>query len=364
MQNEYAAHHRIFTAEVLYSAYPFVVVSNLTSMPAEDINYLEVKGCLKLPVRKYLDEFLAQYFRYIHPVMPLIDEGLFWEMYGDGNRVMYEWDPRISLLVLYSMLFASCSFVSPSTLGKLGFASAPRARRAMYQRAQLLYNMDTESSRLDIAQAALLLSYWAPPFKEAATRPNSMWLSMAIESARSVQAHQCLPATSAPTDSIERQKRLSLKRLWTCCVVRDHIMALTLRRNCQITRTNFNLSSGSILSYSELSTELHGSKIYDAVTKKSLIMTFLQLARLCLLFTDTCQLIFPYERGLKTNQPSDMDLDRAKIKACKADLDDWYETVRKRLPFAMRKGDVITNSPKLVNPSVTLFVNMIYIYYQ
>lgn len=53
-----------------------------------------------------MDQILRQYFLHVHPLLPLLNEGDFWEMYynnGSGNT------PKMSLLVLQSIMFVSCN---------------------------------------------------------------------------------------------------------------------------------------------------------------------------------------------------------------------------------------------------------------
>lgn len=88
-----------------YSYYPFLTIGNLPNIPPQDVNYLELQGCLRVPTRRILDEFVQQYFLHVHPLLPMLNEGDFWDMYcGPGPA-----NDTISLLLLHSMLFASCN---------------------------------------------------------------------------------------------------------------------------------------------------------------------------------------------------------------------------------------------------------------
>src|SRR5690606_37648782 len=75
-------------SDVVYSYYPFLTISNLPNIPPQDVNFLELQGCLRVPTRALLDEFLQQYFLHVHPLLPLVNEGDFWDIYRqapDGN---------------------------------------------------------------------------------------------------------------------------------------------------------------------------------------------------------------------------------------------------------------------------------------
>ncbi|KAM5343923.1 hypothetical protein ACJ41O_012460 [Fusarium nematophilum] len=354
----------LFTADVPHTAYPFIVIPDLHNLTPEDINYLDLKGCLRVPARAHLEEFLVQYFRYVHPFLPIINEHLFWEMYHDTKGLVGDCSPRMPLLVLQSMLFAACAFVPSSTLGKLGHSSVRNARRTMYQRAKILYSFETEKSRLHIGQAALLLSYWSPPFEEAASRPNTIWLSTAIESAKSVRAHLSQPAMTAPIGLGERHHQMSLKRLWACCIVRDCTLSISLRRTCQITGATLQLSQRFVLSYADLEEEVSRSRVYNASTKKHLIMAFLHLGEMCLRLSDVSMLLFPYESGLGLDKSyANRANDETRIQERKASLDEWHKTTLEELGGAKPSSGTIAKATASLHPSVTLFTNLMYIYY-
>jgi hypothetical protein len=92
---------------VLYSHYGYITIGNLHRIPHEDANYLEAQGCLHIPTRPALDDFVEQYFTHMHVLLPLLNEGDFWDMYlqhADSASL-----DKISLLMFQAMLFSSCS---------------------------------------------------------------------------------------------------------------------------------------------------------------------------------------------------------------------------------------------------------------
>lgn len=109
-----------FGADVTYTYYPFIEVNNLSAIPPQDVNYLDLQGCLRVPTKTVLDEFVKQFFLHVHPIMPLLNEGEFWEMYASQSQGTHV-STRISLLMLHAMLFSVCgvSARGPSGLGPL-----------------------------------------------------------------------------------------------------------------------------------------------------------------------------------------------------------------------------------------------------
>jgi hypothetical protein len=90
----------------IYSTYPFLHFRRATTLAREDIAYLESKGCLSIPNKMVIYEFVRHYFLHMHTAMPVLDEAEFWDVY-------LHWNPqdegrRVSLLVFQCILFASC----------------------------------------------------------------------------------------------------------------------------------------------------------------------------------------------------------------------------------------------------------------
>ncbi|KAI0882230.1 uncharacterized protein GGS22DRAFT_49430 [Annulohypoxylon maeteangense] len=352
-------------ADVTYSYYPFINISNLHNIMPQDVNYLESQGCLRVPTRAILDEFVQQYFLHIHPIMPVINEGDFWEMYC--NQSFAEPTDKISLVFFQALLFSSCNFVSKSSIKALGFPSIRAARATFYRRTKLLFDFDTEISLVGLAQTALLLSFWATNWSLAAKKLNSTWLGIAIQNAKSSDAHlyAVKPTYSAISDPIQHKKQNVLKRLWWCCLVRDRILALGVRRSLQISRAHFDLDSNTGLGYADLADEVERSKVYNAETKRCLIEIFVQIGELCSVLTDLITLVFPlddvpgWDRQLGSEGVTSLS-------ECKAALRRWYKGATLRFP--MFGGGSIprmttTNGKQYQHDSVILYTNLMYMHY-
>lgn len=97
---------------VMYTYYPFLTLDNLYDVLPQDVEFLEAEGCFHLPTRRIMDRILQQYFLHVHPLLPLLNEGDFWEMYynkgtGSGGG------PKMSLLVFQAIMFVSCNVSEP-----------------------------------------------------------------------------------------------------------------------------------------------------------------------------------------------------------------------------------------------------------
>lgn len=93
----------------------FLEASGLQDLPVEDFAFLYSRGCFTLPEPRFLDDFMRCYFLYVHPCLPLMDEGRFWSLYT-GQKPAEAHSQSMSLLLFRAMLFASSPVVvSPSS---------------------------------------------------------------------------------------------------------------------------------------------------------------------------------------------------------------------------------------------------------
>ncbi|KAH8664821.1 fungal-specific transcription factor domain-containing protein, partial [Ilyonectria robusta] len=350
-----------FGTDIIYTHFPFLKVFNLRSIAPEDVNYLEVKGCFKVPTQPFLDEFMQQYFLYAHPLLPVVHETQFWDIYRQiPNEEGSDGDSQaFPLLVFQAMLFVACSFVSKDTIKALGFASIQHARSVFYHRTKALYDFDSERSPLYVAQAALLLSYQSPSFDQAASKPDTFWLSIAIGSALRAQAHQYLSTTRKIGWSQEAKRHNALKRLWWCCVVHDRILAISSRRSIQITRAHLDMHPDLGFDDDDLADEIYGSKVYDPPTKQRFIGMFTKLVEMCLLLTDVCPLLFPLDEGLELDTAI-IDTEATTVQDCTVALSQWYESATLQFPDA---GGKDATKKRILPDPVMVNATLMYIYY-
>lgn len=92
--------------EVYFHAYSFLELRGLSVVPQSQVQNLGRRGCLFVPTRPVLGEFLRKYFLYIHPALPLLNEAEIWSMYYGKPRREAK-DGQLSLFVLQCILFAS-----------------------------------------------------------------------------------------------------------------------------------------------------------------------------------------------------------------------------------------------------------------
>lgn len=96
---------RISDQSVVFSYYEFLELQALPKLLSADVKYLESKGCFRVPSDSYLDDFMQVYFLHVHPCMPILNEGEFWNLYRQKDNILGA--SKVSLLVLQAMLFAA-----------------------------------------------------------------------------------------------------------------------------------------------------------------------------------------------------------------------------------------------------------------
>jgi len=138
---------------------------------------------------------------------------------------------------------------------------------------QLLFDFDGESCLTSIAQGTLLLSYCSPIRNYP--RSNTFWLGIAIHFSKQADAHRYQTKRN-----VSEEHRNTLKRLWWCCVLRDRILALGVRRQLQITSGDCEFNNQKPLVAEDFECEIRYSKVYDAATKHSLVQLLVALCSL------------------------------------------------------------------------------------
>lgn len=318
----------VFGSEVTYSYYAFLEVNNLYRLLPQDASYLELQGCLRVPKKTVLDEFVKQYFLHVHPIMPLINEGDFWEAYSsppaEGSRAA-----KVSLLVFQAMLFAACAYVSRNSVRALGFSDMKAARASFYRRAKLIFDFEAESSPIAIAQASLLLSSWSPSADRQYSQTGSFWLGVAIRQAKLAGAHQYRSlyreqsAEARYATSLTRQN--ILKRLWWCTIVTDRMQSLCAQKPIQVTPLHFSHEDmRNTLTSNDFVDEIERSRVYNSGAKGALLKIFVHISQLAVALTDCLMEILPPNEMARWDGYFGQD-DKDRVAECKYKMEAWYD---------------------------------------
>ncbi|KAF4984938.1 hypothetical protein FDECE_16967 [Fusarium decemcellulare] len=252
---------------------------------SENLNLLIACGCFDIPNRDTLEPFFENYFLYIHPFLPILNEAHFWQAFTSSSGIDLVAQGKLPLALLFAMLYTATTFVPVALVEHLGFKDIHHAKSTFYKRAELLYDCLPKRSSLVKAQAALLLSHSYCTLSP--TSPSdlaTLWLSRAIHHAESSGAQHY----DDPSPATAKQQN-TLKRLWWCCIIRDRIMPLASRRGIRITRTKFDFETKPPLGKNDLFNEIDHSNVYDRDIKLALIDLLQDLVEFCIVLTDVLE---------------------------------------------------------------------------
>lgn len=241
-------------------------------------------------------------------------------------------------------------FVPQATLDKLGLGTKRSARATFYRRAKLLFDLETESSSICKAQAALLLASWSFSSYEVPRRPSTPWLAIAVQNARDSEAPEYESFAAGSEQHAVR------KRLWWGCIIRDHIFSLGMRRSIQITTAQFDFVHSPPLGYHDLFAEFRRSTVHDFDTKSRLAEILELFVQLCIILTDILELAFPIKDGSKGGEHGQEALSRTR--ASHVALQKWYKSTSMRLPSFGRSSGGDQD-----HDSIILYTNLLYMYY-
>ncbi|KAH7199011.1 uncharacterized protein B0J16DRAFT_392959 [Fusarium flagelliforme] len=292
--------------EITFAYYPFLCITNLSSLHTDDVNYLESQGCFKIPESTFLDNLVRAYFRYAHPILPVVNEAEFWSIYDSGGKA-----GRIPFILLSAMLFVACKYVDHDVILGLQLDSASQARKRFFRKTQLLYDQDTESSPVVLAEVSLLLAHW--PLQKA-SRTGSQWLGRAISHCQDAIAEAKLLGPRKPVFSPS-----NLRRLLGCCILSDCIHSLYNRR--PLVMPPGMAEDHPVLSRTDLSHEIGRSRVYGVEAKQQLIEAHEQMSSLVAILRRVLALVYP-QRG--TSTALTLGGDEHEFRECKEELKTWY----------------------------------------
>ncbi|KAH7186649.1 fungal-specific transcription factor domain-containing protein [Fusarium oxysporum] len=201
-----------------------------TKIAAEDVNYLQIKGALSMPILPLQNALLQAYIEYVHPYMPLMDLNNFLSIINtrDGQN------GQTSLFLYHAVMFAASAFIDMKYLREGGYTTRKSACKSFFQKTRLLYDFDCESDRLTLIQALLLMTYWYETPDDQ--KDTWHWMGMAISLAYIIGLHRN-PGLTSMTPAKQKPR----KRIWWSCCMRDRLIALGMRQPSRIKDEDFDV---------------------------------------------------------------------------------------------------------------------------
>ncbi|KAJ9643673.1 hypothetical protein H2204_001818 [Knufia peltigerae] len=193
--------------------------------PAEELEFLRVKGAFSIPPKDVCDKAVLAYFRNAHPLLPVLDAKSFLDSYSRRGC------QGVRLILLWSILHVAASFLPLDVVKRSGFQTKKAMKAAMYQHVKLLYDNNQESDQLVLVQAVLILGYWHPDSQDRFEAWH--WTGIAISMSQCMGLHRSSVGdrrrAPLPADRVR-----TVRRIWWCCLVRDRWLAFIKGRPMRI----------------------------------------------------------------------------------------------------------------------------------
>jgi hypothetical protein len=195
------------------------------ALQAEDLEYLKAKGCFSLPSADVCTALVESYFRFVHPMFPIIDTHEFLARYSKFGV------QQINLLLLWSMFSVSASYIENDILATTGYATRKAFKENIVKRAKLLWDLSCENDKIVLIQSALLLGFW---FVDAEDMKQSWyWTGIAIGISQTIGLHRD-PDAKRKNSALSDQQRRSWRNIWWSCAARDSWLAFGMGRPVRI----------------------------------------------------------------------------------------------------------------------------------
>ncbi|GKU07562.1 unnamed protein product, partial [Fusarium langsethiae] len=168
-------------------------------------------GLSNLPKPDMVDALIKAYFDRFHTFCPILSKRLFFTSIHEGN---------VSGTLLRSILFVASLHCDQEILHRMGYSTRLDANHDLFTNASASFDMDRDSTRLDMILSSYLLHYWFG--NPTAYRDCHWWIAAAIRSAQCTGYHR-----STINSQMCSEQRSRWKRIWWCLYVRDRQIAIS-----------------------------------------------------------------------------------------------------------------------------------------
>lgn len=211
---------------------PFVKPPSPGKVTRDGLRYMRLMGALELPPTVLEKQLVLAYIEHVHPDFPVLELHDFLRRISDRSGR----HGQVSLLLYQSAMFAASAFIKPEYLAAAGFANRRALRRAIFQAAKLLHDLDYENDKFTLVQSTLLLSFWYEAPDDS--KETWHWSGIAISQAQALGLHRSTMNASG-MDPIKRRQR---RRIWWSCVMRDRQIGLGMSRLIRIKDEDFDIT--------------------------------------------------------------------------------------------------------------------------
>jgi hypothetical protein len=234
-----------------------------TRIDKVELQMLRQRGALSLPPQLVADDLVKTYFKWVAPVMPIINKARFMRQYRDPNN------PPSLLLQQAVFLAASRACTNAELMDSSG--STISAATIFYKRAKALYETSYEDDRIAIVQALILMGwYWEEPGK--VTKNVFYWNGLAVTIAQGCGMHR-----NAEESRLSRADKRLWKRIWWTLFTRDRSVAVALGRPPHIHRDDSDVEMITEEDFID-DDDAHST---DSIPGRLQVQFFLQYVKLC-----------------------------------------------------------------------------------
>lgn len=182
------------------------------STDRDEGEYLVAIGALRIPETHLRDSLLQAFIEYVYPSLPVVDLEelliILQDKHGGNGQV--------SLLVFQAIMFAGSAFVDLNCLRAAGFENRKTARRILFRKVKVLYELDVESSYTHLIQALLLMTYALEELEER--KDIWYWMSIVV-----TLSHACGLHHSPEMIDGSVAENLLNRRLWWCVFIQNQL---------------------------------------------------------------------------------------------------------------------------------------------
>ncbi|PTD07899.1 D-lactate dehydrogenase [cytochrome], mitochondrial [Fusarium culmorum] len=168
-------------------------------------------GLSDLPRPDIVDSLIKAYFDRFHTFCPILSKRSFFTSIHEGT---------VSATLLRSILFVASLHCDLEVLHRMGHSTRLDANHTLFSNASASFDIDRDSTRLDMILSSYLLHYWFG--NPTAYRDCHWWIAAAIRSAQCTGYHR-----STSNSQMCSEQRSRWKRIWWCLYVRDRQIAIS-----------------------------------------------------------------------------------------------------------------------------------------
>ncbi|KAI9933470.1 Transcriptional activator of fatty acid utilization [Aspergillus wentii] len=280
--------------------------ARLTDLDNLELDILHQRGAFLLPPKPLCDELVDAYFKWVAPVVPIINRNRFMRHYRDPKSPP-------SLLLLQAILLAGSRVCNNAQLMDSNGSTTPAAM-TFYKRAKALYDANYEDDRVTIVQALVLLGwYWEGP--EDVTKNVFYWTRVAMVVAQGSGMHR-----SVESSQLSKPDKRLWKRIWWTLFTRDRSVAVALGRPIGINTDDSDVGMLTEDDFIEDEVDIPAESPLDPVH----VQFFLQYVKLCEIMG--LVLSQQYSVASKSRRMNAMDLTHSDMA-----LADWLQNCPKEV---------------------------------